>query len=98
MPWLLVLHPHDQLHIFSPQRMIWVFQQGIPGSHGWSLANYSGELSCLTMARDGLALASQHWPPTGGIDGSVEETLSVPVGRIGHLIGKAGWGGQEICR
>jgi hypothetical protein len=26
---------------------------------------------------------------TGGADGSVEETLSVPVGRIGHLIGKA---------
>ena len=25
----------------------------------------------------------------GGVDGSVQEELSVPVGRIGHLIGKA---------
>lgn len=32
----------------------------------------------------------------GGADGSVEETLSVPVGRIGHLIGKGGKNIQSL--
>eukprot|EP00435_Cladocopium_sp_Y103_P062463 s381_g24.t1 len=33
---------------------------------------------------------------TSGADGSVEETLSVPVGRIGHLIGKGGKNIQSL--
>lgn len=76
-PWLVPHYPTKW----------WVFQQSKALAMTWP----AGDLSWLPRDRGIATPWSASWPCPGGIDGSVEERLLVPVGRIGHLIGKAGW-------